>query len=151
MSFLDDLGDEDEPKELVPAPAVSLRRKSAEEKQLDRLRAREDRILEKALATVEDVGGARDIDDQHDGTIPDEWIAEVGLVEAGKRLRVAMDSRRNKKEAPVYLEHMRATALGIIKARSSQPAPDISLNFNMTIAAPQSARPIIDIDVDDEK
>jgi hypothetical protein len=149
VSFIDDLADE-------PAAVAPFVRKGSEEKQLERLRKREDRILEKALATVEDVGGARDIDDNHGDDIPEEWIKEVGLAEAGRRLRVAKDARRNKKEAPVYLEHMRATALGIIKARAQQPSGASTLNVAFVVAMPPKAAeayPVIDVEADeiDEK
>lgn len=144
MSFLDDLEPE---TALVP-------RKNSEERQVDKLRAREDRILDKALATVEDISGARDIDDNHDGSIPQEWIAEVGPVEAGKRLRVATDARRNKKEAPVYLEHTKAVALGILKAREARPIQINALKATFLIAAPPKASdayPIIDVEVDENE
>jgi hypothetical protein len=145
VSFLDGLDDEG-------APLVPYKARSSEEKQLDRLRTMEDRILTKSLALVEDIAGARDIDDNHDDSIPVEWVKEVGLEEAGKRLRVAKDARRTKKEAPVYLEHTKAVALGILKAREARPVNIQSLKATFIIAAPpkaQNAYPIIDIEADD--
>lgn len=144
MSFLDRLDDE-------AAPLVPYRPKTSEEKQLERLRQREDRILDKSLALVEDITGARDIDDDHDDEILQEWIAEVGLEEATKRLRVAKDARRTKKNAPVYLEHTKAVALGILKARAAQPVTVQALNATFILAAPSQAAalPVIDVEADE--
>lgn len=141
--FLDSL---DEPAALAPRP------KTSEEKQLERLRTVEDRILKKSLDLVEDITGARDIDDDHEDDIPEDWIKEVGMVEAAKRLRVAKDARRTKKSAPVYLEHTKAVALGILKARSAQPVQVQALNVAFIVAAPSKARaayPVIDIEPDE--
>jgi hypothetical protein len=147
VSFLDD-----EETALQPAAPAPVRIRTSEEKQLDKLRSIEDRILAKSLAAVEDIVGAADIDDNHDDSIPQHWIAEVGLEAAAKRLRVARDARRNKKEAPVYLEHARATALGIIKARAAQPATISQLNVAFVVAVPPKARkayPVIDVEVEE--
>lgn len=151
MSFLDDL--DEETALAPPAPRKPL---TSEEKQLEGLRKVEDRILTKSMSIIEDIDGAADIDDGHDPEvhgIPDEWIKEVGLVAAAKRLRVAKDARRNKKEAPVYLEHARATALGIIKSRAQQPIAVQSLNVAFIVAAPPKAKqayPVIDIDPEED-
>lgn len=146
MSFLDDL---DEETALVPAPRKIL---TSEEKQLEGLRKREDRILDTSMATVADINAARDIDPGQD-ELPQEWIAELGLAGAAKRLRVAKAAWMNKKEAPVFLEHARATALGIIKARAQQPMNVQSLNVAFIVAAPPKAErayPVIDIDPEEE-
>jgi len=141
VSFLDDLPDE--PKELV--------RKCSEERQVDRIRKIEDRILEKSLATVEDFTSARDIDPGQEEP-PPEWVAEHGPVEAAKRWRVARAAWDTKKDSPVFLGLAKDVALGIIKAREGRTVNVSSLNVAFVVAAPPKvadAYPIIDVEVDD--
>lgn len=134
---------------LVPASSATPARLPSEQKQLDKLRAREDRILEKAMATVEDAMAGADVDDGSDD-IPLEWIKDIGTEGAQRRARVAQDARKSPKEHPVYLDMAKSVMVGIIKARASQATPDISLNFNLTIAAPAAAREVIDIEPEEE-
>lgn len=134
--------------ELVPAPKPYVAR-SSEEKQLDRLRVREDRILEKALRIVEDCAGAADIDGD-EMEPPAEWVEEVGLAEAKRRFRVAKDARQSRKDAPSYLELQKSVAVGIVKARSAEPAGRVSLNFSFTLAAPPRAYDVIDVEPEEK-
>lgn len=152
-SFLDALDEQPAPRAEIAVPeVVTPRRLRARggDQQAERLRSLEDRILEDSMNIVR--GGLKGayVDDG-EKEIPDDWIAEHGLVAAGHMLRMAQDARRSPKFHPVYLDLAKSVMVGIIKARSSQKAAPVSLGVRITLAAPKAAYAIIDLEPDPEK
>jgi hypothetical protein len=112
--FLDAL--DDEPVALVPAEERPVARYA--DPQLEKLKQREDRILEKTMGIVERALGAADRADDN----------------------VARDALMSPKEHPVYLDLAKSVMVGIMKARATAPRDPTSLNVSITLAAPTSAR-----------
>lgn len=94
---------------------------------VDAIREVEDRLLMKAMGQVENALSWDEIDF---GTLepPAEWVAELGEVEAKRRLRAAQAAQMSSGESPVGLKHAKDLLLGVVKARAAEKAGPRSLN-----------------------
>lgn len=151
-SFLDALDEQPAPRAEIAVPDLTPRKLRArgQDLQAERLKSLEDTILEDSMNIVRGgLKGAYVDDGEKD--IPNDWIAQHGLVAAGHMLRMAQDARRSPKFHPVYLDLAKSVMVGIIKARAQQKAAPTSLNVSITLAAPKAAYAIIDLEPDPEK
>jgi hypothetical protein len=136
-SLLDGLGEE--PGEPVESLAVTpTRQLSAKEQRQEALQAVEEEILVESLSIVENALSFQDIEPGTQ-TPPPDWVERLGVEGAQKRLRMANAAWMSNKDAPMGLQLARATAVGIIKARSSEKQGNRTLNvvqINMPAPAP---------------
>lgn len=92
----------------------------------------EDRILTKSSRIVQSALSASELDDDAVGP-PADWVERWGEKEARKRYRIAMDARRNSKNAPVYLELAKATTTGILKSKASRQEAEKGAAINIQV------------------
>lgn len=106
----------------------------------------EDRLLTKSARIVQSALSASELDDDAVGP-PGDWVTKWGEKEARRRFRIAMDARRNSKNAPVYLEHAKAMTTGILKAKGGRQDPDkgAPLNIQVNIAGDVKVYPEIEV------
>lgn len=122
-----------EPKELVSEAVAEIVQagaplvKSAEERRLEKMRSMEDELLQTNMTIMRDMSCFRDITPDMTQP-PPEWIEELGIEEATKRLSVARAAWLPPKEAPVGLAVSKAVTLGIIRARAAEKAGPRTLN-----------------------
>ncbi len=89
----------------------------------------EDELFTKSYQVVSDVLDFRDVDLDNPGATMDAWIAEgMDPVEAKKRLRLAESGWNKAGEMPGGVKLAQDTLVGIMKARSNQPAQHIHLS-----------------------
>lgn len=143
MTFLDDLPD------TLPTLSGSEGPMVPKKTALERLKDVQNEILVENLRIIEDVTHFRDIEPQQvvegvliDGTTepPQEWIDQVGEVEAKKRLRIARAAWMNAKDAPVGLAIAKSVVVGITKALATVSSGPKVLNVavvQMTAPLPQ--------------
>lgn len=84
----------------------------------DKLRALEDRILERGLVCLDDVAHWVDVE-QSTAEPPQAWVDELGAEGAARRLRVAKSAWMSAKEAPVGIKVAQSVVVGIAKARAT--------------------------------
>lgn len=92
----------------------------------------EDRLLTKAAAVEDAILLAKELDDDAVGP-PAEWVTKWGEHGARKRFRIAMDARRNSKNAPVYLEHAKAMTMGLLKVKASRSQGEQGTPLNIQV------------------
>jgi hypothetical protein len=109
-----------------------------EEQRLAKFKSIEDDILQKSAAIVIDTLAFRDVDPDTKEP-PAEWVEQLGLEEAIKRLRVAKTAHLSKREAPVALDIAAKTLIGVMKTRAiERQAPKV---LNMTLVNMQGSIP----------
>lgn len=128
-------GVEEEPSEaiaLVPPALPERKWKTKEEKQVAKFKRIEERVFRKNLKIIESIAGAADYDDDADRqeVSAEEAHAHGSMTAALRHKRIAMDARRPKKLAPVYLDHANAVVVGILKARAAEEARVGKVNTN---------------------
>ncbi len=103
----------------------------------EKLKELENELFHENMAIMRDVACFRDIEPDCEHP-PDNWVMELGMAGAQKRLRVAKAAWMSSKDAPVALNVSKSILMGIIKARATEKAGPRSLNVAMVhMAAPQ--------------
>lgn len=107
-------------------------------KRQDKLKELENELFAENMAIMRDMACFRDIDPDCEEP-PEQWVTEVGPIEARKRLRIAKAAWLSAKEAPVALAVSKSITMGIIKARATEKAGPRSLNVALVhMVAPAS-------------
>lgn len=116
----------------------------------EELRDIENQILKRSLSVVHSAISFAEID-EHELTVPQEWIDEYGEKEATKRFRIAQGAWRSTKEAPNGILVAMKIAGSIVQARSAEKVAPKALsitwiqNQNVT---PAEYPEIIDVKTD---
>lgn len=141
------MADEFKAEVVVAKPALT-------EQEGARLRLREiaDDILQKNLQIMGDAASFRDIDIDTE-VCPAEWVREMGVLEAEKRLRLAKASWLPAKDAPVGLANARAIVVGMLKSKAMENAAPRTLNVTAVMMTEPQIRkvladefPVLDVD-----
>jgi hypothetical protein len=113
---------------------------------LAELRHIEDELLKENMAIMRDAAKMRDIDGKSD-EIPMEWIAEVGIFEAQKRLRIAKEAWKPSGNAATGLQLAKAVMVGIIKARATEKGRPMHLAIGtVAVNMPMPMFKVVEVD-----
>jgi hypothetical protein len=119
------------PREFSSALAMRPGDPHAEEK----LAAQEDRVFARNLNTVDDMTYGFDIEPDQE-TPPQEWVDELGIVAARRRLRVARASLMSLKDAPIGLSAAKSIVSSLAKARAVRDVGRGGMQLNVMAIFP---------------
>lgn len=117
----------------------------------NRIKGFEDQILEKSMRILSHSMDFCEIDDT-EINIPPEWIAEANgdMKIAKARFRVAKGSQKATAEQPGGIKTAVQTAMGIIRARSTEKQGPRVLNIGVVnISSPLPVFPVMDVEADE--
>ncbi len=115
----------------------------------DRLAAQEDRVFERSLQIVDDMTYWADVDLDAEEP-PEEWVRELGIAGARRRLRVARASCMSLKDAPIGISAAKGIVSSLAKARAVRDAGRGGLSLNVTAIFPTQVTVYEELVVRDE-
>lgn len=115
----------------------------------DRLAEQEDRVFARSLSTVDDMTYWADIEPDAEQP-PQEWIDELGLAGARRRLRVARGAMMSLKDAPIGLSAAKSIVSSLAKARAVRDVGRGGLQLNVMAIFPTQVTKYEEIVVKDD-
>lgn len=115
----------------------------------DKLAAQEDRVFARNLSIVDDMTHWADIDPTVEEP-PQEWVDELGVVAARRRLRVARGAMMSLKDAPIGLSAAKSIVSSLAKARAVRDVGRGGMQLNVMAIFPTQVTVYEELVVRDE-
>lgn len=111
----------------------------------DRIETAEQELYEESLSLLRDASYFGHVDPSAPPELPpDEWIEELGQVEAVRRLRLCRAAWQPAKEAPTGLSIAKTIVGAFAKARADSKRPR-NLNVTLLSVVPPKQLPMVEI------